>query len=189
MEFRLFDFLEGEISINNIDSDIECFRHESELSVDINEPLNQESPWSIFYFLLYLWNVITINFVKWLKSDHGLVNLLCILGYTLWIPHIQLVTQNHALYQSLPVLCNSFLALFPYFFCCWFLYQIGWCLFNRFWFAKQFLGAMRGFCWGCVVGFDWSWRFLLPEWLGFKRGLLRAKIVGWVSLCRLADTL
>lgn len=156
--------------------------------MNINEPFYQECSASVFYFLLYLWDVFVVNLIEWLQFNHGLVYLLGIFSNGLGVSHIQLVAEYHWLYKSLPILSYSLLTLFSNLFCPWLL-KVWRSFFN--WFGFQLLlGGVRWLSRGCIVGFRSSQCLSsLLDGLLFERCLVGTKIVGVVSLNRFGMTL
>ena len=107
MKLWLFDNHFGEISVNNANGYIECFTHESELSVDVNDPLNQKSSWCVFNFTLHFLQILVVNAVLGFLIQHGLEHFLSILCNSLWISHIKLIAKRHVLLDWSLVLIDS----------------------------------------------------------------------------------
>lgn len=54
MELTLFNLLEGEVPVDDEDSQVEGFGQQPELTVDIDNPLNEEGSAGVFHLSLDL---------------------------------------------------------------------------------------------------------------------------------------
>lgn len=109
VQLILLNFLLAHVLIDDVDSNVESLGQKSELTVDINDPLNQKGSWSVFNFGLYLLEVFVIDHVLIFLPDHVLVDFLGELRDVLGVSEVELVREGHIFHNRLFPELNSFL--------------------------------------------------------------------------------
>lgn len=110
MQLRFLNAYFRKISVDCRNGDIEGLWKKSELSVNIDDPLNKKSSWCVLDLILYLLNVLIVNCVVRFQIYHWLIDLLSELSYVLWISHVKLVRKRQCLFELLLAVIYAFLA-------------------------------------------------------------------------------
>jgi hypothetical protein len=97
-------------AIDNRDCYVESFRLEPELSVHIDNPLDEKPSRGVLYLSLYLCQIFVIYSIFLFFIDHRLIDFLSELSYALGVPHVELVTQRHRFLDLLFKIVKSLLA-------------------------------------------------------------------------------
>ena len=95
MQFTLLNFLSAQVLIQNILCYIQTFWSQSEFSMNINNPFQQECSWCVSKFGLDLGNIIVIKHACFFLTSHIFVAALLEFRNILWIIKFYLIADWH----------------------------------------------------------------------------------------------